>query len=108
MFIFCIICVLFVDEICLLGLYVMLLCQYCLIYCISYIRMKESHIIQVSRTKPTLVPLVSKGQSTADTHSLVWAAFWTVPAKIVERFCATQSLRYKKKGILLACYLTTE
>lgn len=104
MFIFCIIRVLFVDEICLLGLYVMLLCQYCLIYCISYIRMKESHIIQVSRTKPTLVPLVSKGQSTADTHSLVW----TVPAKIVKRFCVTQSLRYKKKGTLLACYLTTE
>lgn len=97
MFIFCIICVLFTDEICLLGLYVMLLCQ----YCISYIRMKESHIIQVSRTKPTLV---SKGQSTADTHSLVR----TVPAKIVERFCVTQSLRYKKKGTLLACYLTTE
>lgn len=94
-------CVLFADEICLLGLYVMLLCQYCLIYCISYIRMNESHIIQVSRTKPTLV---SKGQSTADTHSLVW----TVPAKIVERFCVTQSLRYKKKGTLLACYLTTE
>lgn len=81
--------------------YVYLDCTLCYCVSISYIRMKESHIIQVSRTKPTLV---SKGQSTADTHSLVW----TVPAKIVKRFCVTQSLRYKKKGTLLACYLTTE
>lgn len=62
----------------------------------------------MSTTKTTVVPLVPKGQSTADTVCVGGCLLVYISSR---RLCVTQRLRYKKKRDYLGfehCCLSTE